>query len=89
MDPTISLGAVMIVIVVIGLYFLPTIIALARDKESGTAGVILVNLFLGWTLLGWLLAFVWAFTGRTQAQVRLEEKRHQEMLATVAGSGRK
>lgn len=42
--------------------------------------------FLGWTIAGWLLAFVWSFTGRTEAQVRLEEKRHQEMLAMVASS---
>ena len=39
------------------LYFLPTIIA--REKRDFT-GIFLLNLFLGWTLIGWLIALVWA-----------------------------
>jgi hypothetical protein len=77
-------AAPVIVLVLIVLYVLPSIIALCRGKENGTAGVVLVNIFLGWSLVGWVLAFVWAFTGRTQVQAKLEEKRHQEMLAMVA-----
>ena len=41
------------------LYFLPTI--LGRDKRDA-AGIILVNLFLGWTVVGWFIALVWACT---------------------------
>ena len=37
------------------LYFLPTI--LGRDKRDA-AGIILVNLFLGWTVVGWFVALV-------------------------------
>jgi len=39
------------------LYFLPSIIG--RDKRDFT-GIFLVNLFLGWTLVGWVVAFLWA-----------------------------
>jgi T4 superinfection immunity protein len=39
------------------LYFLPSIIG--RDKRDAT-GIFLVNLFLGWTLIGWVVAFLWA-----------------------------
>ena len=67
------------------IYFLPSIIAGLRGKANGGAGVFLVNLFLGWTLIGWLVAFIWAFTGRTDAEVRLEARRHAEMLAAVSG----
>ena len=81
-----SLFGIVGVILLFALYFLPSIIALCRGKESGTSGIVLVNLFLGWTIAGWLLAFVWSFTGRTEAQARLEEKRHQEMLAMVASA---
>lgn len=39
------------------LYFLPTIVG--RNKSD--AGLIfLVNLCLGWTLVGWVVAFIWA-----------------------------
>jgi uncharacterized membrane protein YqaE (UPF0057 family) len=41
----------------IAIYFLPTIAA--RKRRSGTA-IFLLNLLLGWTLLGWVVALVWA-----------------------------
>jgi hypothetical protein len=40
-------------------YFLPSIIALARSKRS-TLSIFFLNLFLGWTLVGWVVALVWA-----------------------------
>ncbi len=43
----------------IGLYFLPTIVALAR-KRPNVLPIGLLNLFLGWTLVGWVVALVWA-----------------------------
>lgn len=40
-------------------YFLPSIIALARSKRD-LMSIFLLNLFLGWTLIGWVVALVWA-----------------------------
>jgi len=40
-------------------YFLPAIIALARSKRD-VVSICLLNFFLGWTLIGWVIAFVWA-----------------------------
>jgi hypothetical protein len=48
------------------IYFLPTVIALARGHLS-TLAIFLLNLFLGWTLLGWLIALIWSCTGFTAA----------------------
>ena len=42
---------------------------MARGKANGTGGVIFVNLLLGWTVVGWFLAFVWACTGQTNADM--------------------
>ncbi len=39
------------------LYFLPTIIG--RNKADAGA-IFLVNLFLGWTVVGWIAALIWA-----------------------------
>ena len=45
------------------MYFLPTIIG--RDKSD--AGLIfLVNLLLGWTVVGWIVAFIWACAAETR-----------------------
>lgn len=41
------------------MYFLPSIIALVRGKRDITA-IILLNLFLGWTVIGWVVALIWA-----------------------------
>lgn len=41
------------------LYFLPSVIG--RHKTNAVA-ILIFNLFLGWTFLGWVLALVWACT---------------------------
>lgn len=41
------------------MYFLPSIVALARSKRDLT-GIVLLNFFLGWTMIGWVVALVWA-----------------------------
>jgi hypothetical protein len=41
-------------------YFLPTIIALVRDKRDKLS-IFLLNLFLGWSVIGWVVPLVWAF----------------------------
>lgn len=45
--------------VVFVIYFLPSIIALARRKHDRTP-IFLLNLFLGGTMVGWVVALVWA-----------------------------
>ena len=41
------------------MYFLPSIIALARSKRD-TLAIFLLNFFLGVTIIGWIVALVWA-----------------------------
>jgi hypothetical protein len=41
------------------MYFLPSIIALARSKRD-IASILLLNILLGWTVIGWIVALVWA-----------------------------
>lgn len=49
----------------IGLYFLPTIFAAVRRSRS-LLGIVLLNIFAGWTFIGWIIALVWSLTGATQ-----------------------
>lgn len=42
-------------------YFLPSFAASSR-KHRAKEGIIALNLFLGWSLIGWVVAFVWAFS---------------------------
>lgn len=43
----------------IALYFLPTIEA-NINTQPNTMSIFLVNLFLGWSLIGWVVALAWA-----------------------------
>ncbi len=47
------------IIIFLSLYFLPTIIAFIRKKENKIS-ILVLNFFLGWTLIGWVLSLVWA-----------------------------
>ena len=49
------------VVVGLALYFLPTIIAMTRHTTKVLL-VALVNLLLGWSLIGWVAALVMAVT---------------------------
>ena len=51
------------------MYFLPTILAFARNKRD-TAAILLLNLFLGWTMIGWVVALVWAVKTEVPVAVR-------------------
>lgn len=42
-------------------YFLPIIVAFIR-KNNNCLAIFILNLFLGWTFVGWVIALVWACT---------------------------
>jgi len=64
-----GVGGVLTILFVIGaiVYFLPTVVGFKRGISSAGA-LLFVNLFFGWTLIGWLICLLWAATGATRAQ---------------------
>jgi len=48
-----------VLVVIFFSYFLPAIVAAIRKKTNANA-IFILNLFLGWTLLGWVIALIWA-----------------------------
>jgi hypothetical protein len=48
-------------VLVFGLYLLPAIVAAIRKHQS-FGGIFILNLLLGWTVLGWIVALVWALS---------------------------
>jgi len=50
------------ILIIIGLiclavYFIPAVVGY---KKKNAIGILLLNLFLGWTIVGWVVALVWA-----------------------------
>ena len=43
------------------IYFIPTLVAASRDHHNRGA-IVALNIFLGWTFIGWVIALVWALT---------------------------
>ena len=62
-------GALMFLTLALAFYFLPTLIALTRSHNQ-TVPIFVVNLLLGWTLVGWVVALVWACLNRGPAGPR-------------------
>lgn len=50
----------------VALYLLPTALALYRHCNS-TAGIVAVNILLGWTIFGWFVAIGWAAGGKVRS----------------------
>lgn len=52
-------------LIIVAVYLLPALLALYRDCES-LLWIVLLDVFLGWTLVGWIVALGWANAGRTR-----------------------
>ena len=48
------------VVLALFIYFLPTIIAIAR-KHINVLAIFVLNLLTGWTFIGWIISIVWSF----------------------------
>lgn len=59
--------------VCVAVYFLPSLIASTR-LHSNLNPIILLNVFLGWTLIGWVAALVWSASKIDSQAVKPDEK---------------
>ncbi len=58
-DSIVILSTVLGGILAVLIYLLPSYLAFKR-KHPNKIGVTLLNIFLGWTFLGYLIALIWA-----------------------------
>ncbi len=59
---------VIIILVLVVIYFLPAINGYSRQHKSA-GGIFLLNILLGWTLLGWIVAAVWSAGGNIKTAI--------------------
>lgn len=52
-------AAAFLLVIVVGMYFIPLIVAAVR-KVPNVGSVAVLNIFLGWTLVGWVVALAMA-----------------------------
>lgn len=54
-----------LLVVILGLYMLPTIVAHKR-KHVDRLAITILNFFGGWLVIGWIIALVWACTNNIE-----------------------
>ena len=86
-----DMGGMFVMTVVISLvffYFLPSVSADVRNVQHAAA-IALINLFFGWTVLGWLAALIWAVVEKVQEPEQevkqLPRPRGSKAVARVVG----
>jgi len=68
-----SIKGLIFMLILMGVYFLPSIIAAIRRHHNGIS-IALLNLFLGWTFIGWLIALIWACSSPPpQSQIIIQQ----------------
>ena len=55
-------------------YFVPTFLAIFK-KSDKVQTITLVNLLLGWTVIGWVVALIWAIGPRERGEDRSRRRR--------------
>jgi len=51
--------AIIYLVIFILIYFVPTFVGWEHKQN---AAIVCLNIFLGWTFIGWVVALVWALT---------------------------
>lgn len=51
--------SLILLVLAVAFYFLPSILSYIR-KHNNSSAIFLVNLLLGWTLIGWLYTYIWS-----------------------------
>ncbi|MBG2577021.1 superinfection immunity protein [Klebsiella oxytoca] len=63
---------ILVILFLLAVYLLPSINAFNRWHKDKKA-VLALNLFLGWTAIGWIGSLIWSFTGPNLKKERLKE----------------
>ena len=77
---------VVFIVLLLGLYFVPSIVAFAR-RHHNKSGILALNFFLGWTLVGWVVALVWSVS--STAVVVLSASEPQRPSAAISAEDRR
>lgn len=80
-----GLPELIILVAVFIVYFMPWCIAMLREHNRRFM-IGLLNLLLGWTLIGWVIAFLWAVSPMKVVHGREEAEQEHAVARQAQGS---
>lgn len=66
---------IILILIALAIYFTPTVMAWGKNNATS---IFMLNLFLGWTFIGWVAALVWAFKKDAPPVVVYQQNNDQE-----------
>lgn len=66
------MGTLIFWVILMLIYFLPSLFALNRESIA-TPWIVVINLLFGWTIIFWIVCIIWAFSSKTKADKKREE----------------
>lgn len=81
-------GSIVVLVIIVGVYFAPTMVAADR-KVPNFWSIAAVNFFLGWTLVGWVVALALALRDRPKPTTTAQpgDVRQLQELVTLHRQG--
>lgn len=73
-----SVGILIVLLCLLIIYLIPSIIAIERKSDSKLL-IILLNVFLGWSLVCWVIALIWSLTKNEQPQEIFVSNKKEEV----------
>jgi len=70
-----------LIIVLILIYFLPSLISYGIHRNY--VSIFILNLFLGWTILGWIFALIWAYNKDKKETIVIEDKKSNTITSEL------
>ncbi|MGG5506757.1 MULTISPECIES: superinfection immunity protein [unclassified Myroides] len=72
---------IILIILMLGAYFLPSILGYSKGNF---VAIFALNLLLGWTLIGWVIALVWSLSEDRQNTVIVQSNETKSVAAEIA-----
>ena len=57
-----------VILLLLGIHFLPTFVAFVREHRHAVL-ILVLNVFFGWTIIGWLVLLIWAAVGEERGTI--------------------
>jgi uncharacterized oligopeptide transporter (OPT) family protein len=71
-----------LLLIILALSFIPVIIAAVR-KHNDTILIFLLTFFLGWTVIGWIVALIWSLSSNVQGVARHNQPVDQSLTVKL------